>query len=228
MDTTSFLDLVRAGDAPAVAAALATNPSLAQARTPEGVSATLYAAYCRQPAVLQLIAAQNPQPDIFETAVLGLFDASEQWLLQDPSLANAESPDGFTPLGLASYFGQIDVVRLLIAYGAEPNQPANNAFQVAPLHSAVAAGSYEIADFLLQHDAYPNAQQAGGHTPLHSAAQRGRTDLVELLLLYGADPHLPNDAGQTPADLAREAGFGDLAGQLSQRPASSGGGFGGW
>jgi ankyrin repeat protein len=226
MDTTTFLDLVRAGDAPAVAAALATNPGLALARTPEGISATLYAAYCHQPEVLRLVAAQNPHPDIFETAVLGQFDAAEQWLLQDPGLANAESADGFTPLGLASYFGQIDVVRLLIAYGADVNQPANNGSQVAPLHSAVAAGSHEVADFLLQHDAYPNAQQAGGHTPLHSAAHRGRTDLVELLLLYGADPHLPNEAGQTPADLAREAGFGDLAGLLDQLPGD--GASGGW
>ncbi len=207
--------LIQAGDAAAVASALAANPELVHAHNREGISATLYAAHYRRPEVWQLFAVLNERPSIFEAAALGLFNSAEQWLIQDPGLVGAESPDGFSPLGLACFMGQIAVVRLCIAYGAEVDRAANNATRVAPLHSAVAAGNYEITDFLLQHDACPNCQQAGGHTPLHSAAHQGRRDLVALLLQYDADPTLTNDQGQTPADLAVEKGFTEVAALLA-------------
>lgn len=206
--------LIQAGEAAAIASALAENPELVYAHNREGISATLYAAYCRRPELWPLFVARNERPSIFEAAALGLFNPAEQWLIQEPGMVNAESSDGFSPLGLACFMGQIDVVRLFIAYGAEVDRAVNNATHVAPLHSAVAAGNYEITDFLLQHDAYPNCQQAGGHTPLHSAAHQGRRDLVELLLQYDADPAPTNDQGQTPADLALERGFTEVAALL--------------
>jgi uncharacterized protein len=218
MPPTEIFDLIKGGDAQAVAAVLEAQPDLVYARNPEGISATLYAAYCRRPEVLALFTARNAQPDVFEAAATGNFSALEYGLLLDLSWVNALSPDGFSPLGLACFMGQLDPVRLLIAYGADVNQASNNALAVAPLHSAAAASdptaSYEMVDFLLQHDADPNQAQASGHTPLHTAAHLGRTEVAELLLQYGADPSLADPAGKTPADLAREAGFGELASLL--------------
>ncbi len=47
-----------------------------------------------------------------------------EWLDRDPGLLNARSSDGFSPLGLAAFFGQTETVRLLLARGADTKDAA--------------------------------------------------------------------------------------------------------
>ncbi|HEX9150055.1 MAG TPA: ankyrin repeat domain-containing protein, partial [Thermoanaerobaculia bacterium] len=114
--------------------------------------------------------------------------------------------DGFTPLGLAAFFGHPEAARLLLAAGSDPDQPARNATRVAPIHSAVAGGTVEIVRDLLVCGADVHARQDAGFTALHGAAAEGSVEMVRLLLAHGADRFAKNDAGKTPADLARERG----------------------
>ena len=102
-------------------------------------------------------------------------------------------------------------MKLLLSLGANPSLAANNAFKVAPLHSACASSHYEIAHLLLDAGAYVNVPQMQGVTPLHSAAHNGNDSLVELLIRYGADIIAQTTEGKTPADMAEEKGFHALA-----------------
>lgn len=134
--------------------------------------------------------ASNPELDVFEAAAVGRTERLRELLDEDPSLANAWAKDGFQPLGLASFFGHTDAVRLLLERGAEVNSPSRNEMKVMPLHSAAAtpepSARYEIAKLLLERGADPNARQQDDFTPLMAADQHGDERLGELLTEYGA------------------------------------------
>lgn len=128
--------------------------------------------------------------DVFEAAALGRVDRLRQLLDADSSLANAWAQDGFQPLGLASFFGNLDAARLLVGRGADVNSASQNEMKVMPLHSAAAAQDpdlrYSIARVLLEGGADPNALQQDQYTPLMAADQHGDTRLRELLVEHGA------------------------------------------
>jgi ankyrin repeat protein len=127
-------------------------------------------------------------------------------LKRKPKLLNEFAPDGFQPLGLASFFGHVEIVRFLLESGAEVNTPSQNGLKVTPLNSAAAGRHYEIAMLLLERDANPNIRQEGDFVPLHSAAMNGQIEMVKLLLQYGADKDLKSLDGKTARDYALENG----------------------
>jgi cytohesin len=43
-------------------------------------------------------------------------------------------------------------------------------------------GHIDVARFLLEHDADPNAETGGGWTPLHYAARNGRSEAIKFLI----------------------------------------------
>lgn len=199
---------VRAGDVKVLAELLASDPSLASARNEGGLSLLLQACYFKQHDMVDLIQGVGPTIDIFEAAALPDVIAQGARLLEsDPSLASAWSCDGFTPLHLASYFGNDAMVGLLLKHGSDPNAVSRNPMVLRPLHSAAASQSTGIAKVLLAHGAEPNARQHGGWTPLHAAVTSGNTPFVELLMAHGADPNLANDDGKSALDLAVEGGL---------------------
>lgn len=135
------------------------------------------------------LAAEAESLDVFEAAALGDAARLEGRLREEPELARAWSPDGFTALHYAAFFGSPEAVRALVAAGADLEAPATNqelAPESRPLHSAVAAGRLDNAEALLEAGADPNARQHGGFTPLMEAEQRGDLDLAELLIRRGA------------------------------------------
>jgi ankyrin repeat protein len=213
-----MLEAIKAGDEARVRALLADQPGLAAARTAGGVSAVLLAVYYGQRALAEVLLEAGPAPDVFEASATGRAERVAALLAQDPGLANAYAPDGFTPLGLAAYFGHQPTVEVLLAHGADPAVAARNPTRVQPLHSAVANRDADagraLAALLLSHGADVNAQQEGGYTPLHEAAFHGDLALAQLLLAHGADPSLTTTEGQTPADLAEKHGHAEVLAAL--------------
>jgi ankyrin repeat protein len=132
-------------------------------------------------------------------------------IVTHPEAINLYADDGFTPLGLACYFGQAEVARYLVLKGADVNQPSNNGFNVFPLHSAAAGNYTGIARMLVENGAQVNIRQQAGVTPLHSAAQNGNLELLILLLENGADVNVRMEGGRLPSDVAREKGFEEIA-----------------
>lgn len=204
MDPTDVLfEAIKHGDMAQVEALLAADADLARARTGDGVSAVLLALYYDQTAIAERLIAQAGPLNIFEAAAAGRAAEAGELLAADPALANAVAPDGFSPLGLAAFFGRPDVAALLVAHGAAVNKASENRMRVMPLHSAVASRQREITALLLEHGADVNAAQADDFTPLHEAAQNGDLDLAQLLLRYGADAQARKADGQSALDLAR-------------------------
>src|SRR5262249_30048563 len=123
----------------------------------------------------------------------------------------ARTPDGYTALHLAAFFGAPGAAAVLLSAGAEVGAVADNPMRVQPLHSALAGGHDEGASLLIAAGAGGSARQQGGSPPLHAAAQHGAEAMVAALLATGADPAAANDDGESPADVARAAGHADLA-----------------
>jgi ankyrin repeat protein len=135
------------------------------------------------------LGAESPELDVFEAAALGEVARLEELLAGDPGVARAWSPDGFTALHYAAFFGSPEAIHALVAAGADLEAPSRNeqfAPEAHPLHSAVAAGRLDNAEALLRAGADPNARQHGGFTPLMGAERSGNFDLAELLIRHGA------------------------------------------
>lgn len=195
------------------------DPALLRAVSPMGVSPVLFSTYYGKHGLARLLVEKMREAalplTVFEAAATGELDSLLEHLNARPDLVNAISPDGFTPLGLAAFFGREEVAAELLARGADVNRASTNALGARPLHSAVAGNHTALALRLITARADVNAPQHGGFTPLLGAAQNGNAALVEALLTAGGDPGARTDEGQDAADLAREEGHAAVLGILS-------------
>lgn len=204
-------DVVRLGDVERLRSLISAEPALAGARDDAGVSVILEARYRCRLDLLDVLLAARPRLDVFEAAAVGDVKRVAALIDAEPEIVRAWSPDGFTPLHLAAYFGQAEAVKMLLANGADVVAASRNAMSLAPLHSAAAGGHRAICELLLIHGARVDARQVSGWTPLFSAAARGDGDMVRLFLTHGADPAVRQAQGRTPLDIALEKGHRQMA-----------------
>ena len=210
---------VAAADTERVKTLIAEDPSLAMARGDDGVSAVLLARYRFDRPTMDALLAADPDLDLFEASALGRIDRVRVAIDDDAASVGRLSPDGFTALHLAAFFGKPEVARMLLDAGASVDTYTTNDFANQPLHAAAAGRHLEVCRVLVAAGADVNATQHGGYTPLHEAAQHGDVEMVELFLSAGADPSLRVAEG-TPADLAEAAGHPDVARRLREVAAT--------
>jgi ankyrin repeat protein len=143
--------------------------------------------------VLAHLRARGAYVDICTAASIGDLERVQTLLDQDPTLANriAEYASyyigGGAPLNNAAARGHIDIVRLLLDRGADPNLREEG---IAPrghaLYSAAANGHYEIAKLLLARGAYPNPEVESSADALSRAISNSDQPMIDLLCSYGA------------------------------------------
>ncbi|MET0386563.1 MAG: ankyrin repeat domain-containing protein [Polyangiales bacterium] len=210
MEAAELIQLVTQGDEQHALRVIEAEPNLATTRSPAGVSVVCLAMYRRRTALAAALAAARSDLDVFEAACVGDLARVKQLVSVDAEQVNAVSPDGFSPVGYAAFFGHAAVLEVLIARGGRVDVPSQNGMRVQPIHSAAAhadqAKAVALARIVLDAGADPNARQQAGFTALHEAAFNGNDALIALLLARGAAPGLLNDEGASAADLARTKG----------------------
>lgn len=203
-------DLIKNNEIDQLERELEADPSRALEATSMGVSLLILAKYYRNAAAVTIIKKHLPDLSYFEAASVGDVTRLKELIDKDDTIIDSYAQDGFTALGLASYFGEKEVVKYLIKKGANVNLPANNDFKVAPLHSAVASQDEAMVDSLIEAGADVNARQMNNVVPLHSAAHLGNLPLVLKLMDHGADKYASTTDGKTALDFALEKGFENL------------------
>lgn len=137
---------------------------------------------------------------------------------------------GDTALHLAAAGYRIEIVRLLLAAGADPNAATNHR-RSSPLHYAAdgfisspawdAERQVEIIRCLLDAGADIYSRDKNGATPLHRAVRTRCAAAVRCLLCGGSDPTLKNQPGSTAFHLAVQntgrGGSGAAAAVSAQR-----------
>jgi uncharacterized protein len=131
---------------------------------------------------------------LFDTIRAGDAAQAQALLDSDSSLAAVTDNDGMSPLMLALYYGQLQIVDALIAHGAPVN-----------IWAASVRGDADRISALLASDAgLVHALSADGWTPLHLAAHFGQVAAIERLLDAGAavDARSTNELRNTPLHAA--------------------------
>lgn len=209
-----MIERVKSGDLSGVRELLDRDNSLANAHDSGGTSAVLLAIYCGRQDVADLLVEMGASIDIFEAAALGDAGRLKELLAARPERMRSYSPDGWTPLHLAAFFGRPDASQVLIAAGPDLNALAKNSNANTPLHAAVASRKVNLARILIAAGADVNVRTGYGWTALHIAAHNGDSDIARLLIEASADARARNDKGQTAAAIAAEAGHKQLASYL--------------
>lgn len=112
----------------------------------------------------------------------------------------------YTPLEFATILGDLDIMRLLLDNGANPDRLVDGYLDMPALRYA---DDVEIAQLLLDRGAY--AKSWVGETPLLTVlAQKGiNIDVVKLLIANGADVNAYGEGG-APLHEAKNAGIAQI------------------
>ena len=210
---------ISANDQERVKQLIAADANVAHARNSAGISALLQARYENKLEIVDLLRKVATDLDIFESAALGDLPRLRTLLANDRGQVNARSSDGFTPLHLACFFGQVEAARLLVGQGADAN--AVSPARIAVIHSAAASRDAAMLTLVLQAGANPNVQQQRGYTALHEAAMHNSVARAKALLEAGADPTIRTEDGLTAEEMATREGSKDVAELLASHKQSA-------
>jgi ankyrin repeat protein len=133
--------------------------------------------------------------DIHDAAQKGDLQKVRALLETNQELVNQrDSGFGRTPLHWAARGVHLDVLRLLLEKGADPNAVDNS--KIAALHSVSSRGHKEAAELLLAKGADVNAMDEFGKTPLAYAITGSHKELAEFLVSKGATVPIQGEAGR--------------------------------
>ena len=122
-----------------------------------------------------------------------------------------------TPLHSAAWYGDLEIVRVLLGYKVDVNSrclknwiaihymsKGPNSGWTLPPHCGPQLLP-DIARLLLEQVSNVNARADDGKTPLHLAANSGRDEVVRVLLEHGANVGAEDNEGKTPLHLAAKS-----------------------
>jgi ankyrin repeat protein len=140
------------------------------------------------------------QEDIFDIARKGTVEEVKTAMKQNPDIINSVNNEGYSPLTLASYRGNVAVAKFLIKNVKEID---GNSSMGTPLMAATVKGNKEIVQVLLENNANPNLTDANGTTALIYATIFKQYEIVEMLIKASATIDLKDIRGNSAVDYAR-------------------------
>ena len=186
---TPLMAAARSGNARLVELLIAAGADVNASEKRQGQTALMWAASQKHPSVARLLVAAGADVrartkewmeyvQFAGGATLGVLGGE----IELPQHRNG----GYTPLMFAARSGGVETARVLLAAGADIDEPTGSG--TTPLVVAAHSGFGELGAFLLDRGADPNLA-AGGYTALHAAILRRDPALVKALLAHGADPN---------------------------------------
>lgn len=133
-------------------------------------------------------------------------------LVQFLNTEHAKKGESDTPLQWASEMGHKDVVKYLIARGADVN--AMNSWGNTALHWAAIHDRKDMVECLIAGGADVNAKDSDGYTPLRWPVMLGCKDVVECLIAGGAEVNAKESHGYTLLYWAAMLGRKDVVERL--------------
>lgn len=211
-------------------------------RDKQGYSAVHYASAYGRTLCLELMASETPLDVLMDTSGTDLLSEAEnqapvsplhlaayhghggalEILLSSLLDVDVRSPEGRTPLSLASSRGHQECVSLLLHHGASP-MTRDFTHKKTAIHAAAMNGHPECLRLLVtNNDQHINvdAQDANGQTPLMMAVLSGHTECVYSLLSQGASVESQDRWGRTALHRVAVTGQEECVEALLQRGAS--------
>lgn len=116
---------------------------------------------------------------VIQAASEGNLEALRRLIGADPTIVNASTASGQTPLHAALEAGHVDTALLLIEAGAEVSVADTGGH--TPFHIAAEKGFVPVVKALLERGADAHAVDAEDRTPLSRAVTRGHTEVIDLI-----------------------------------------------
>lgn len=117
---------------------------------------------------------------------------------------NGGTPEGFTPLMIASFKGYSRIARILLNRGADTS--VVDAEHFTALHMSAREGHLAVSKLLVKAGAALDPVTIRGDNPLHLSAFKGRSEVVRVLAEAGANLERGNEQAFSPLHLAAQNG----------------------
>ena len=150
------------------------------------------------PVIGGILLGRGAEYDLWVACAIGDVDGARRILDADPEAVNdrARNYPGMDayPISIAADKGHIEVVRLLLERGADPDTPYDKyegypvAERGAPLHAAALNDDLEMASLLLANGASAHTVMDASGNALNWAIANGNDAMERLLLRHGAFP----------------------------------------
>jgi ankyrin repeat protein len=140
-------------------------------------------------------------------------------LLSHPDInVNKSGMGGYTAIMVSSMKGHTEVTKMLLAAGADKDQP--NADGCTSIFLATLEGHAGVMRVLLDAGAEIDKEFKDGTTPLFLAAMKGHVSVAKVLLEKGANKELPFKDGATPLFIAAQNGHTAVVAMLLKKKAN--------
>ncbi|MEE9443201.1 MAG: ankyrin repeat domain-containing protein [candidate division Zixibacteria bacterium] len=133
--------------------------------------------------------------DLYSQIEQGNLEQVKLILNQNPDQLNVKNANGMTPLNLAAYRRQAEIVKELLDLGADASIGDNE--NSLPIHNAAVSGDTLIIGILLSHGVNIDAQDVNNMTPLLFAISFRKYEAANFLLAHKASILLASNGGMT-------------------------------
>jgi ankyrin repeat protein len=169
------------GDFDRVKALLAEYPNLINSNAVWVETPIEAAAQMGRRDIVEFLLSAGAPLEICTAAMMGMADKVESMLQGDPPLKDAKGAHGLPLMYFPAVVGDTRIAEIVLAHGADINTGSGGN---TALHAAVLFGQPDMARWLLEHGADPNALDYEQKTPEQVATEKGHPEVAEVIRRY--------------------------------------------